>query len=88
MDVVVNGDTIASGSGQTGSIISITIPSPTFWTPDNPYLYNLTVSLGGIDTVDSYFGVRTFTLGKDANNVTRPLLNGQFLFLSGWLDQG
>ena len=35
----------------------------------------------------SYFGMRTFTLGKDADQQTRPLLNGKFVFAAGWLDQ-
>ena len=35
-----------------------------------------------------YFGLRSFRLGKQPpGNVTRPLLNGKFTFLAGWLDQ-
>ncbi|CAE8719979.1 unnamed protein product, partial [Polarella glacialis] len=41
----------------------------------------------GKDTVFAYFGLRTFTLGKSSTEVTRPLLNGQFTFLAGFLDQ-
>ena len=34
----------------------------------------------------SYFGLRTFTLG-DGPKGKRPLLNGNFTFLAGFLDQ-
>ena len=34
----------------------------------------------------SYFGLRTFELG-DGPNGKRPLLNGKFTFMAGFLDQ-
>jgi hypothetical protein len=40
----------------------------------------------GDDLVNSYFGLRSFTLGV-VNGTTRPLLNGEFQFMMGWLDQ-
>jgi beta-galactosidase/beta-glucuronidase len=90
VDVAVfDGETlVASASGLTGQNLAIPITNPILWSPSNPFLYNTTISLVGFETVSSYFGMRTFTLGKDQRNVTRPLLNGKFLFLSGFLDQG
>ena len=87
-NVIENGTVIASVQGVTGSVATIALFVPNLWTPNSPFLYNITVALASGDSVDSYFGVRTFTLGVDDNNVTRPLLNGQFIFLSGVLDQG
>ena len=41
-----------------------------------------------VDEVVGYFGLRSFRVGKlQPSNVTRPLLNGKFTFLAGWLDQ-
>jgi beta-galactosidase/beta-glucuronidase len=89
VSVLDQGSVVGVGSGAVNTVITITVSNPTLWTPSTPYLYNLSIVLdGGLDEVGSYIGFRTFTLGKDSNNVTRPLLNGQFLFLSGWLDQG
>jgi hypothetical protein len=40
------------------------------------------------DNVLSYFGLRSFQLGQDDNNVTRPVLNGEHVLVySGFLDQ-
>ena len=41
----------------------------------------------GQDAVTSYTGFRTVSKGS-VNGVTRPLLNGEFVFLFGTLDQG
>jgi len=39
-----------------------------------------------VDSVLAYFGLRTFELGETASG-RRPLLNGNFTFLAGFLDQ-
>jgi beta-galactosidase/beta-glucuronidase len=57
------------------------------WTPDDPFLYDLKVTLGE-DSVTSYFGMRKVSLGKDDNGITRILINGKFIFQIGVLDQG
>lgn len=59
---------------------------PILWSPENPHLYDLKVTVGE-DEVESYFGLRTITIGKaGANN--RLLLNGKPVFLHAVLDQG
>ncbi|EGD76874.1 hypothetical protein PTSG_12695 [Salpingoeca rosetta] len=77
---------VVSGNGTSGAPHRVTIPNPKLWSPASPFLYNITITMGA-DTVTSYFGMRTFTLGKDEHGVTRPLLNGNYTFLAGWLDQ-
>lgn len=58
---VMDGKTVvASGGGQSGQDVTITIPSPKRWSMDSPFLYNLQVTCGS-DSVLSYFGLRTFT---------------------------
>jgi beta-galactosidase/beta-glucuronidase len=89
---------IATGTAAPGSVVSLKIPSPRLWGPNDPNLYDIKVTLlssssatiaaAPVDEVVGYFGLRSFRLGKQQPaNVTRPLLNGQFTFLAGWLDQ-
>ncbi len=83
---------LAVGTAKPGEALVLQIPEPKLWTPDTPYLYDLEVSIvrGGqvIDTINSYFGMREIAIGKDKDGLVRMLLNGQFLFQHGPLDQG
>jgi len=83
-------ETIAKVAGTAGTEITVPIPSPRLWSPDDPHLYGLRVSLAGKggDRVDSYFAMRKVSLGKDAQGRTRILLNNRFVFQVGALDQG
>lgn len=56
------------------------------WSSDSPTLYNVTVRMGK-DEISSYTGFRTISKGK-VDGVWRPLLNGEFTFMFGTLDQG
>ncbi|XP_065175421.1 beta-galactosidase-like [Sycon ciliatum] len=83
-----------NGTGSPSSPVKVQIPTDLVrpWSPDSPELYNITAMLisGGkvIDTVDSYFGLRTISVTKDKNGIPRPMLNGEFIFQAGTLDQG
>jgi hypothetical protein len=81
------GREVARATGQPGTELSLPLPKARLWTPDDPFLYDLKVKLGP-DAVTSYFGMRKISLGKDARGITRMLLNGQFVFQVGTLDQG
>jgi len=83
-----NGKKIASGTGRPGTMITLPIKTPHLWTPTDPHLYTLRVSLSGGDSVDSYFAMRKISLGKDAQGRTRPMLNNKYVFQVGALDQG
>lgn len=67
--------------------IRITIPKPKLWSPENPHLYNVTIT-SGEDIIHTYFGMRKFSLGKDVQGRTRMMLNNQPYFQYGPLDQG
>ncbi|KAM0209464.1 hypothetical protein ACHAQI_006513 [Fusarium lateritium] len=83
----LNDEDLASHDGTTNKEFTFTAKSPKLWWPDSPTLYNLTVTLDSGDKVQSYTGFRTISKGK-VENVTRPLLNGEFVFQFGTLDQG
>ena len=57
------------------------------WSPEDPFVYDLTLTMGE-DTVESYFGMRKFSVGKDAKGVSRLMLNNKPYFHNGLLDQG
>jgi beta-galactosidase/beta-glucuronidase len=68
------------------------IPNAKWWSPSNPYLYDLKLELKRkgkvIDQVDTYFAMRKISKGLDGNGVSRMLLNNEFVFQLGPLDQG
>ena len=72
--------TFGSNSGR------IMIDDPILWTPENPHLYPLVITVGE-DRVESYFALRTIEI-KGKSGVNRVLLNGETIFLHGVLDQG
>jgi hypothetical protein len=78
---------VARTRGQTGSELMLPINNARLWTPDDPFLYDLKVTMGA-DAVSSYFGMRKISVGKDEKGITRILLNGKFVFQVGVLDQG
>ena len=74
-------------SDSLEAAIEIPIPNPELWSPESPHLYDLTVEVGQ-DRVESYFGMRKFSIGKDSQGRTRLCLNNRPLFQFGLLDQG
>jgi hypothetical protein len=82
----------ARAEAPAGQPLALALKNPKLWTPDEPFLYGLRVSLvrngKAVDEVESYFGMRSIALGKDESGLTRMMLNGRFLFQLGPLDQG
>ncbi|UYQ95331.1 beta-galactosidase [Chitinophaga horti] len=68
------------------------IANPKLWSPSTPFLYDLKFALvrnGKVaDEAQSYFAMRKSSLGKDDKGIQRMLLNNQFVFQYGPLDQG
>lgn len=85
---VRDGDAIlAIARTAPGSTARIELPGARLWSPEDPFLYDVEVILGE-DTVLSYFGMRSFGVGPDADGRPRLLLNGRPYFHAGLLDQG
>ncbi|HUC86065.1 MAG TPA: glycoside hydrolase family 2 TIM barrel-domain containing protein [Candidatus Acidoferrales bacterium] len=78
--------------GTVNSELVLPLKPARLWSPDDPFLYDLRVALkhGGrtVDEVSSYFGLRSVGLRRDERGVSRPTLNGDFIFQIGALDQG
>jgi hypothetical protein len=89
----LDGNNVVSEEKSTsGTSFYLPVKTPKLWSPDDPFLYDLTISLedahGTVtDKVKSYFGMRDIKLGK-VNGVNRPLINGKFIMQLGLLDQG
>ena len=69
-----------------GDRFTLDIEQPICWTPEDPHLYEFTLSAGE-DTVHSYFALRTIEVGSSCGKQTL-LLNGKPYFFHGLLDQG
>lgn len=82
----LDGGVIASHQHVANQPFAFKVDSPKLWSPSSPTLYNITVKMGD-DEVDSYTGFRTVSRGI-VNGIERPLLNGEFFFWFGPLDQG
>jgi len=92
INVSANGKSIAKQSGPAGSEIKLNISAPILWSPDNPFLYDVSIVLKTdnkvSDEITSVAGMRKISLGKTKDGFTRILLNNEFLFQIGPLDQG
>lgn len=84
VSLVVDGKTV---KGKTNANIAVQVKAAKLWSPGNPYLYDLSVSLGS-DQVKSYFGMRKISVAKDAKGIDRIMLNNKPYFNLGTLDQG
>ena len=77
-----------SGPAVTGFPLEIAVPSPRLWSPDDPYLYDLTLEVRDetgalIDRVESYAGLRKVHIEGN-----RVYLNNRPIFQRLVLDQG
>jgi len=50
------------------------------WSPEDPFLYDIRVTLSGGDVVNGYFGMRSVGTAI-VNGWLRPVLNGRFYFM-------
>ena len=90
--MVKDGDNIiAEQTGISDQTFVFSIPSPKLWSPDEPNLYNLDITVNEqgqeVDKVSGYFGMRKFSRGM-VDGHPCILLNNQPLYMYGPLDQG
>ncbi len=72
--------------------ITITLEDFELWSPASPVLYDIEIELldNGevIDRIESYTAFRKISIAKAEDGFTRILLNNNFVFQNGPLDQG
>ena len=75
-----------------GTETLLQIQDPVYWSPGKPFLYDLTFKVVRkgkvIDQASSYFAFRKISMEKDSKGIQRMMLNNQFVFQYGPLDQG
>lgn len=87
-----NGKVVASGKGLAGKEIRLGLKNPTLWDTENPFMYDMTVSVSNngkvVDEVKSYTAFRKISTKRDENGMLRMQLNNKNLYQHGPLDQG
>ena len=90
--LIDKGQIVASAKGVQGQEIRLGVNNPTLWSPENPYLYDMSITLTQkgktVDIVKSYTAFRKISAEKDKNGIMRMFLNNKPLFQYGPLDQG
>ncbi len=78
--------------GVVGQLSYLNLKGQSTWSPESPNLHKLIVTLyrsgKPLDRIESYYGLRKISLGKDQNGITRLFLNNKPYFQYGPLDQG
>ncbi len=72
---------------ETNKDIKIKMSEIHFWSPNNPYIYNVKIKFNE-DEIETYFGYRKIEIKKDDNNKPQIYLNNKKIILNGVLDQG
>ncbi|SIT02732.1 glycoside hydrolase family 2 protein [Belliella pelovolcani] len=83
---------VAETAVTPGEKAELKIQNPKQWSPKDPFLYDIEISLmqgdQELDKVYSYAALRKISQEVDENGIQRMMLNGEFLFQYGPLDQG
>jgi len=90
--ILDEGRAVAEGAAPAGAPLIVPLIQPKPWSPESPHLYDLEVTLCQKDTildrVQSYFGLRKYSLARGRDGLLRFYLNNEPCFLYGPLDQG
>ncbi len=85
-------DKVAEQTVSVNEAASLSIADPKLWSLENPHLYDLDVALlrkgKVVDQVKSYSAMRKISMEPDAQGIQRMMLNNEFVFQYGPLDQG
>ena len=83
---------VAQSAAANAGELKLAIAQPKLWSTTNPFLYDLKIAVvrkgKTVDEVKSYFAMRKTSVKADKNGVLRMMLNDEFVFQLGPLDQG
>ena len=92
VELLDGGKVVAEAMVKCGKTADLKPAQPHLWTPDDPHLYGLRLTLQKdgrkIDKVEGYTAIRTISKKADAEGHLRLALNDEILFQYGPLDQG
>jgi len=92
LKILREGNVVAEESKPYDETLKVKIKDVDLWTPGNPALYEIELSIAEneiiLDQVRSYTGFRKISVGKSEDGFTRILLNNEFVYQNGPLDQG
>lgn len=92
VEVLDGGTVIATQEVAPSATAVLTLQNEKLWSTTHPYLYDLKVTLirksKPVDAVKSYFAMRKISMAPDQNGIQRMMLNNEFVFQYGPLDQG
>lgn len=88
-----DGAPVAHAVDAPGECLRLNVAGPRLWSPEDPYLYDVTVRVVGPDgtvqdEVSSYAGLRTVAVLDDDQARPRIAVNSRITFLHAVLDQG
>jgi beta-galactosidase/beta-glucuronidase len=88
----MNGSQVVAEKTGADTAATLAIDNPTAWSPSKPFLYDIRISLirkgKTVDEVKSYFAMRKISIAPDQAGIQKIMLNNDFLFQYGPLDQG
>ncbi len=92
VEVLDGGNVVATQEVAPSATAVLTLQNEKLWSTTHPFLYDLKVTLirknRPVDAVKSYFAMRKISMAPDQNGIQRMMLNNQFVFQYGPLDQG
>lgn len=92
VEVLDGGIVIAMQEVAPSATAVLTLQHEKLWSVTHPFLYDLKVTLirknKPVDAVKSYFAMRKISMAPDQNGIQRMMLNNEFVFQYGPLDQG
>lgn len=92
VEVLDSGNVVATQEVAPAATAVLTLQNEKLWSTTHPFLYDLKLTLirknKAVDAVKSYFAMRKISMAPDQNGIQRMMLNNQFVFQYGPLDQG
>ena len=87
VEICIRGEEKKQSYGWTNSVISVSFDMIHAWSPEDPWLYDVTVSTKN-DKIDTYFAMRVFSVEKNERGIPVLCLNHIPYYQKGILDQG